>query len=41
MKRKTAILMLALLATALPMLMGGQSAPTKTDTTIHVYKAPT
>ena len=41
MNRKAAILALALLATALPMFMGGQSAPKKTGPTIQVYKAPT
>ena len=41
MNKKAAILALVLLATALPMLMGAQSVPTKTGTTIHVYKAPT
>ena len=41
MKRKRMLLALALVATALPMLMGGQSVPSKTGTTIHVYKAPT
>ena len=41
MTRKSAIRALAIVAIALPVLVGGQSVPPKASATVRVYKAPT
>lgn len=41
MTKKTAIRALAIVAIALPVLVGGQSVQPKASATVRVYKAPT